>query len=124
MLLRGVPADHSHDDVVTFCESHILVGEIVVGLDVRRGENLRYPATEHKTKEPLGYFVSVAGKCQTFIERGVGGPKGYRMLIHHADSKLAVRFIIMDLQSGWLTSVVSSFGSSQTDRRVAARKTS
>ena len=38
MLLRGVPRDHSHDDVVTFCESHILVGEVVVGL----GVNVRF----------------------------------------------------------------------------------
>ncbi len=26
--------------------------------------------------------IEVAGKCQTLFERGVGGPKGYRMLIH------------------------------------------
>ena len=82
MLLRGIPRDHSHDDVVTFCESHILVGEVVVGLDVFLRENLRYPATEHETKETLSCLVNVAGKYQTFIERGVGGPKGYRMLIH------------------------------------------
>ena len=74
MLLRGVPQDHSHDDVVTFCESHILVGEVVVGLGERRGDYVLRPATEHKTKEPLGCFVNVAGKFQTFIERGVGSP--------------------------------------------------
>ena len=38
MLLRGVPRDHSHDDVVAFCESHILVGEVVVGLGEHRGD--------------------------------------------------------------------------------------
>ena len=74
MLLRGVPRGHSHDDVVTFCESHILVGEVVVGLGERRGDYVPGAATEHETKEPLGCFVSVAGKYQTFIERGVGGP--------------------------------------------------
>ena len=74
MLLRGVAREHSHDDVVTFCESHILVGEVVVGLGERRGDYLPDAATEHKTKESLGCFVRVAGKCQTFIERGVGGP--------------------------------------------------
>ena len=74
MLLRGVPRDHSHDDVVTFCKGHILVGEVVVGLGERSGDYVRSSATEHKTKEPLGCFVTVAGKCQTFIERGVGGP--------------------------------------------------
>ncbi len=41
MLLRGVPRDHSHDDGVTFCESHILVGEVVVGLGERRGDYVR-----------------------------------------------------------------------------------
>ncbi len=74
MLLRGVPRAHSHDDVVTFCESHILVGEVVVGLGERRGDYVAEAATEHKTQEPLGCLVSVAGKCKTFIERGVGGP--------------------------------------------------
>ncbi len=74
MLLRGVAQEHSHDDVVTFCESHILVGEVVVGLSVRRSDYVRGAATEPKTKEPLGRLVKVAGKCQTLIERGVGGP--------------------------------------------------
>ncbi len=74
MLLRGVPRDHSHDDVVTFCESHILVREVVVGLSERRGDYVRGAATEHKMKEPLGCLVKVAGTRQTFIERGVGGP--------------------------------------------------
>ena len=46
MLLRGVPRDHSHDDVVTFCESHILVGEVVVGLGERRGDYVPGAATE------------------------------------------------------------------------------
>ena len=82
MLLRGVRQGHPHDDVVTFRESHILVGEVVVGLGERRGGYVRGTATEHKTKEPLGCFVDVAGKCQTFIERGVGGPEDYRMAIH------------------------------------------
>jgi hypothetical protein len=74
MLLRGVGTDHSHDDVVTLSESNILVGEVVVGLSERRGDYVCGAATEHKTKESLGYFVSVPGKCQTFIERGIGGP--------------------------------------------------
>ena len=38
MLLRSVPRGHPHDDVVTFCESHILVGEVVVGLSECRGD--------------------------------------------------------------------------------------
>ena len=42
MLLRGVRRDHSHDDVVTFCESHILVGEVVVGLGVNVRFRLRF----------------------------------------------------------------------------------
>ena len=74
MLLGGVARKHPNDDVVTLCESHILVGEVVVGLGKCRGDYVRGAATEHKTKEPLGCFVNVAGKCQTFIERGVGGP--------------------------------------------------
>ena len=74
MLLPGVARDHCQYDVVAFCESHILVGEVVVGLGERRGDYLPGAATEHKTKESLGCFVKVAGKCQTFIERGVGGP--------------------------------------------------
>ncbi len=74
MLLGGVGRVHPNDDVVTFCESHILVGEVVVGLGERRGEYVLGAATEHKTEESLGNFVSIAGKCQTFIERGVGGP--------------------------------------------------
>ncbi len=74
MLLRGVAQHHSHDDVVTLCKIHILVGEVVVGLSVRRGDYVLGATTEPKSKEPLGRFVKVAGKCQTFIERGVGGP--------------------------------------------------
>ena len=54
----------------------------MVGLSERRGGYLRGAATEHKTKEPLGCLVNVAGKCQTFIERGVSGPQDYRMPIH------------------------------------------
>ena len=73
-MIRGVPQSHSHDDVVTFCESHILEGEVVVGLGERRGDYVPGAGTEHKTKEPLGCFVNVAGTCQTFIECGVGGP--------------------------------------------------
>ncbi len=53
MLLGGVPSEHSHDDVFTFCESHILVGEVVVGLGERRGDYVIGAATEPKTKEPL-----------------------------------------------------------------------
>ena len=74
MSLRGVARDHSHDDIVTFCEGYVLVGEVVVGLGERRGDYVPGAATEHKTKEPLSCFVEVAGKCQTVIERGVGGP--------------------------------------------------
>ena len=74
MLLRGVTRDHSYDDVVTFCESHILVGEVVVGLGERHGDYVPGAATEHKTKESISCFVKVAGICQTFIEREVGGP--------------------------------------------------
>ena len=64
MLLRGVSQGHSHDDIVTFCESHILVGEVVVGLGERRGDYVLGAATEPKTKEPLGCFVSVASKSR------------------------------------------------------------
>ena len=74
MPLGGVRRGHSHDDVVTFRERHMLVGEVVVGLGERRGDYVPGAATEHKTKEPLGCGVSVAGKRQTFIERGVGSP--------------------------------------------------
>ncbi len=74
MLLGGVGREHPNDDVVTLCEGYVLVGEVVVGLGERRGDYVRGAATEHKTHEPLGCFVKVAGKCQTFIERGVGGP--------------------------------------------------
>ena len=74
MLLRGVPQEHSHDDLITFCESHMLVGEIVVGLGERRGDYVPGPGTEPNMKELLGGLVKVAGTCQTFIERGVGGP--------------------------------------------------
>jgi len=74
MLLRCVAQHHSHDDIVTLCESHILVGKVVVGLDERRGDYVHGATTEPKTKEPLGRFIKVAGKCQTFIERGVGRP--------------------------------------------------
>ena len=74
MLLGGVAREHSNDDVVTLCESHILVGEVVVGLGKRRGDYVRGAATEHKTKEPLSCFVNVVGKRQTFIEPGVGSP--------------------------------------------------
>ncbi len=74
MLLGGVVREHPNDDVVTLCESHILVGEVVVGLGERRGDYVPGAATEHKTKEPLGCLVNVAGKHQTFIDRGVGGP--------------------------------------------------
>ena len=64
MLLRGLPRGHPHDDVVTFCERHILVGEVVVGLGERRCDDVPGAATEHETKEPLGCGVSVAGKCR------------------------------------------------------------
>ncbi len=74
MLLGGVAREHPNDDVVTLCESHILVGEVVVGLGKRRRDYLRGVASEHETKEPLGCFINVARKCQTFIQRGVGGP--------------------------------------------------
>ena len=79
MLLGGVIREHPNDDVVTLCESHMLVGEIVVRLGKRRGDYLRGAATKQKTKEPLGCFVNVAGKYQTFVERGVGGSQDYRM---------------------------------------------
>ena len=46
----------------------------MVGLGECRGDYVPGAATEHETKEPLGCLVSVAGKCQTFVERGVGGP--------------------------------------------------
>ena len=74
MLLGGVAREHPNDHVVTLCERHILVGEVVVGLGKRRGDYVPSAATEHESKESLGCFVNVAGKCQTFIERGVGGP--------------------------------------------------
>ncbi len=74
MLLGGVGREHPNDDVVTLCESHILVGEVVVGLDERRGDYVPGAATEHEAEETLSCFVDVAGKCQTFIKRGVGGP--------------------------------------------------
>ena len=74
MLLGGVGREHPNDDVVTFCESHVLVGEVVIGLSIRRGDYVLGAATEHKTKETLGRFVKVAGKCQTFIERWISGP--------------------------------------------------
>ena len=74
MLLGGVAREHPNDGVVTLCERHILAGKAVVGLGERRGDYVRGAATEHKTKEPLGCLVNEAGKCQTFIERGVGGP--------------------------------------------------
>lgn len=82
MLLRGIAQDHSHEDVVALCKSHILVGEIVVGMSERRGNYMRGATAEPKTKKSLGRFVKVTGKCQTFIDRGVGGPQDYRMPIH------------------------------------------
>ena len=98
MLLGGVAQEHPNDDVVTFREGHILVGEVVVGLDERRGDYVPGAATKHKTEEPLGCFVGVAGKRQPLFKRGVGGPKGYRTLIHVG--RLAVRFILTDRQPG------------------------
>ncbi len=74
MLLGGEGREHPNDDVVTLCEGYVLVGGVVVGLDERRGDYVPGAATEHKTKEPLGCFVNVAGTCQTFIECRVGGP--------------------------------------------------
>ena len=74
----------------------------MVGLGERRGDYVPGAATEQEAEETLSCFVEVAGKCQTLFERGFGGPKGYRML-SHADSRLAVRLIIMDR---WLTSVI------------------
>ena len=74
MLLRGVGQQHSHDDVVAYCKSHILVGEVVIGLRVRRGDYVHGATAEAETKEPLGRFVKIAGKCQALIEPGVRGP--------------------------------------------------
>ncbi len=82
MLLGGVARDHPNSDVVTFCEGYVLVGEVVVGLGERRGDYLPGAATKHEAEEPLSRFVKVAGKCQTFIERGFSGPQDYRMPIH------------------------------------------
>ena len=82
MLLGRVAREHPNDDVVTLCKGDILVGEVVVGLGKRRGDHVRGATTKHETKEPLGCFVNVARKCQTFVERGVGGPEDYRMPIH------------------------------------------
>ena len=48
----------------------------MVGPVERRGDYVPGAATEHKTKEPLGCFVNVSGKCQTFIERGNWRPLG------------------------------------------------
>ena len=82
MLLRGEARNHSHDDVVTFCEGHVLVGEVMVRLGEDRGDYLRSAATKHETEESLSRFVEVAGKLQTFIERGFSGPQNYRVPIH------------------------------------------
>lgn len=81
MLLGGTARDHSHDDVGTLCKGYVLVGEVVVGLDVR-SDYVPGGATENETEETLSRFVEVAGKCQPFIEGGIGGPQGERTPIH------------------------------------------
>ena len=43
MLLGGVARDHSHDDVVTFGKGYVLVRQVVVGLDKRRGDYVLRP---------------------------------------------------------------------------------
>ena len=60
-----------------FGKGYVLVGEIMVGLEVCRGDNVRDSATEHETEEALGCLVEVASKHQTFIEGGLGGSKEY-----------------------------------------------
>ena len=88
MLLGGETQGHTNDVFVMFGISHVFEGETVARLGVRLGDNLPSPATEHKTEEALGCFVEVAATCQTFIERGFGGPEDYRMLIHGNQNQL------------------------------------
>jgi hypothetical protein len=52
----------------------MLIREVVVGLGERSGDYAPGAATEHKTQEPLGCLVSVAGKYQALIEGRVGSP--------------------------------------------------
>jgi hypothetical protein len=73
MLLRGEHTDHTYDDVVTFCESHVLVREVVAGLEECRSDYILGAWTEPKMKEPLGCLVKVADTGQTFVELGLGG---------------------------------------------------
>ena len=88
MLLSSKPQGHANDLFFMFGKSHVLEGVAVVGLDICLGDNVRCPATEHKTVEALGCFVEVATTCQTFIERGFGVPEDYRMLIHGNQNQL------------------------------------
>jgi hypothetical protein len=81
-LLGREPQSHSDDAFVLLGKDHVLEGIVVVGPDVCLGEDLRSPATEHKTEEALGGFVEVAGTHQTFIDGGVGGADDDRTMIH------------------------------------------
>jgi hypothetical protein len=54
----------------------------VVGLGKSCSDYVPSPPTKHEAKEPLSRFIEIAGKCQTIIKRGIGGPKGYRTFIY------------------------------------------
>jgi hypothetical protein len=88
-----------------FGKGYVLAGEVVVGLGVCRGDNVRDSATEHETEEALGCFVEVASIHQTLIKGGFGGSNGYRMFIHgdqkQSGNRRGLRFFIMAVLSRW-----------------------
>jgi hypothetical protein len=67
MLFGSVARDHPHNSVVTPCEGHVLVGEVVGGLNKRCGDYVLGPTTEHEPKEALGRLIKVSGKRQTIM---------------------------------------------------------
>jgi len=90
MLLGGIARDHSYDRLVASGEGHILVGEIMTGLEERRRDDVRGAATEHEAEKALRCLIQVAGERQAFIQGWFGGSKDYRIRIH-GDQKQSSR---------------------------------
>ena len=73
MLLRGVPREHPHDDIVTFRECHVLVREVVVGWmnAVAMMSPTRRPSINRKN--PSAASSAYRANARPSIERGGGG---------------------------------------------------
>ncbi len=82
MLLGRVAGDHSHDVLAVLGKGHVLVGQVVAGLDEGPRDDVHRAAAEHQPEEAFGRLVEVAGKHLAFDEGRVGHLERYRVMRH------------------------------------------